>query len=296
VAFEFVSMVVWPVRDVATTLSNFSQTMASIDRLNLILKQPLEDIDSGERPIIKGGISIKNMSFHYDDTDEVLLKNISLDIKPGETIAIMGKTGSGKSTLSHLLTRLYDYTSGSISIDGYELKSIAKHYIRHQIATVLQEPFLFSKSIINNLKIANKNASMEDIQNAAKIADIHHNIMSFKEGYDTRVGEKGVTLSGGQKQRLAIARTIINQAPILVFDDSLSAVDTETDINIRTALKKRQSTSTTLIITHRVATAKDADKIVVLDHGTIAQLGTHEQLIQQEGLYKRIFDIQTRMV
>jgi ATP-binding cassette subfamily B protein len=289
-------MVVWPVRDVATTLSNFSQTMASIDRLNLILKQPLEDIDSGARPSIKGAISFKDMSFHYDDTDEAILNQINLDIQAGETIAIMGKTGSGKSTLSHLLTRLYDYTSGSITIDGIELNTIAKSYVRHQIATVLQEPFLFSKSIINNLKIANKNASTEDIQNAAKIADIHHNILSFKEGYETRVGEKGVTLSGGQKQRLAIARTIINQAPILVFDDSLSAVDTETDINIRTALKKRQASSTTLIITHRVATAKDADRIIVLDHGRIAQLGTHEQLLKQDGLYRRIYDIQTRMV
>jgi ATP-binding cassette subfamily B protein len=296
VAFEFVSMVVWPVRDVATTLSNFSQTMASIDRLNLILKQPLEDIDSGARPSIKGAISFKDMSFHYDDTDEAILNQINLDIQAGETIAIMGKTGSGKSTLSHLLTRLYDYTSGSITIDGIELNTIAKSYVRHQIATVLQEPFLFSKSIINNLKIANKNASTEDIQNAAKIADIHHNILSFKEGYETRVGEKGVTLSGGQKQRLAIARTIINQAPILVFDDSLSAVDTETDINIRTALKKRQASSTTLIITHRVATAKDADRIIVLDQGRIAQLGTHEQLLKQDGLYRRIYDIQTRMV
>lgn len=296
VAFEYVSMVVWPVRDVATTLSDLSQTIASIDRLNLILQQPLEDIESGDRPTIQGRITFDHMNFHYDDTDEVLLKDITLDIKPGETIAIMGKTGSGKSTLSHLLTRLYDYTSGSIKIDGHELKTIAKGYIRQKIATVLQEPFLFSKSIINNLKMANQSATLEDIQKATMVADIHGSIVGFKEGYDTRVGEKGVTLSGGQKQRLAIARTIINKAPILVFDDSLSAVDTETDINIRTALKKRQEQSTTLIITHRVATAKDADRIIVLEKGRIAQMGTHETLLKQDGLYKRIYDIQTRMV
>jgi len=296
VAFEFVSMVVWPVRDVAMTLSNLARAVAAMDRINVILHQPLEDIESGLRPDIKGAISLKDMSFHYDDGDEVVLNNISLDIKAGETIAIMGKTGSGKSTLSHLLTRLYDYTSGSVKIDGVELKDISKEHIRQKIATVLQEPFLFSKTIINNLKIANRKASTEDIYRAAQIADIHQNILSFKDGYETKVGEKGVTLSGGQKQRLAIARTIINRAPILVFDDSLSAVDTETDIHIRSALKARQRDTTTLIITHRVATAKDADRIVVLEDGRISQLGTHEELLKQEGLYRRIYDIQTRMV
>jgi ATP-binding cassette subfamily B protein len=296
VAFEFVSMIVWPVRDVAMTLSNLARAMAAMDRVNEILHQPLEDIESGLRPDIKGAIDIKDMSFHYDDGDETILEKISLSVRAGETVAIMGKTGSGKSTLSHLLTRLYDYTSGSIKIDGVELKSISKEHIRREIATVLQEPFLFSKTIINNLKIANRKASLEEIYRAAQIADIHQNILSFKEGYETKVGEKGVTLSGGQKQRLAIARTIINQAPILVFDDSLSAVDTETDIHIRTALKNRQSNTTTLIITHRVATAKDADRIVVLEDGHIAQLGTHEQLLNTEGLYRRIYDIQTRMV
>ena len=296
VALQFVGQVVWPVRDVAMTLSNLAQAMASIDRLNTILNQPLEDIESGVRPVIHGAIEFNNMSFNYDDSDEVVIKNFSLVIKPGETIAIMGKTGSGKSTISHLLTRLYDYSSGSVMVDGVELKTIAKEHIRRQIATVLQEPFLFSKTIINNLKIANSNATAEDIQKAAQIADIHKSIINFKDGYDTRVGEKGVTLSGGQKQRLVIARTIISKAPILVFDDSLSAVDTETDMNIRAALKHRQEQSTTLIITHRVATAKDADKIVVLDQGKIAEVGTHDQLIKQSGLYKRIFEIQTRMV
>jgi ATP-binding cassette, subfamily B, bacterial len=296
VSFQFVSLIVHPIRNVAITLSNLARAVASMDRINIILKEPLEDIESGLRPVIKGQIEFKNMSFHYDDGDETILKNISLSIKPGETIAIMGKTGAGKSTLSHLLTRLYDYTDGSVKIDGYELKDISKEHIRRNIATVLQEPFLFSKTIINNLKIANKNASMDEIYQAAKIADIHNSIIEFKDGYETKVGEKGVTLSGGQKQRLAIARTIVNKAPILVFDDSLSAVDTETDINIRSALKSRQKDSTTLIITHRVATAKDADRIIILDDGVIIQCGSHNELVKQDGLYKRIYDIQTRMV
>jgi ATP-binding cassette, subfamily B, bacterial len=296
IALQFVTMVVWPVRNVAMTLSTLAQAVASIDRLNVILNQPLEDIESGDRPEVNGQIVFDNMSFNYDDSDEVVLKNISFTVNHGETVAIMGKTGSGKSTISHLLTRLYDYTSGSIKIDGHELKVISKEHIRRQIATVLQEPFLFSKTIINNLKIANRNASIEDIQQAAQIADIHQSIINFKDGYETKVGEKGVTLSGGQKQRLVIARTIISKAPILVFDDSLSAVDTETDINIRTALKKRQKQSSTLIITHRVATAKDADKIIVLEAGKIVQMGHHSELIKEEGLYRRIYDIQTRMV
>lgn len=296
VAFQFVSLVVWPIRDVAMTLSNLAQATAAMDRINLILHEALEDIETGVRPPVKGEIVFDKMQFHYDDDDEVILKDISLTIARGETVAIMGKTGAGKSTLSHLLTRLYDYTGGSIKIDGVELNTISKEHIRRQIATVLQEPFLFSKTIINNLKIANQNASIEEIYKAAQIASIHDNILQFQKGYDTPVGEKGVTLSGGQKQRLAIARTIISQAPILVFDDSLSAVDTETDIQIRRQLKARQHDSTTLIITHRVATAKDADRIVILEDGKIIQVGTHQQLIQVDGLYKRIYEIQTRMV
>ncbi|MCH3976512.1 MAG: ABC transporter ATP-binding protein/permease [Bacilli bacterium] len=211
-------------------------------------------------------------------------------------IAVMGKTGSGKSTFVNLLTRLYDYTEGHILLDGVELKDIQKEYLRRNIASVLQEPFLFSKTIINNLKMANKNASEKEILRATTIADIHNTILSFEQGYDTPVGEKGVTLSGGQKQRLAIARTIINDVPILIFDDSLSAVDTETDLNIRSALKSRAKNTTTVIVTHRVATAKDADRIIVFENGTITQCGTHDELVNKDGLYKRVYDIQTRII
>lgn len=296
VAVSYTGMIVWPVRNFATILSDLARAVVSVDRIRLIMDIPLEDIDSGLTPEIKGHIVLKNAGFHYEDDDEIILKNLNLEIKPGETIAIMGKTGSGKSTLAHILSRLHEYTEGSITIDGVELNQIQKKHLRSNIATVLQEPFLFSRSILNNLKIAKKSATEQEIHRATTIADIHNTIISFEKGYDTPVGEKGVTLSGGQKQRLAIARTIINEVPILIFDDSLSAVDTETDINIRTALKTRAENTTTLIITHRVATAKDADRIIVLENGSIAAIGTHEELINIPGLYQRVYEIQSRIL
>lgn len=293
----YVSQIVWPVRSVASILSNLAKAVASMDRMNIIYNQPLEDLDSGDKPELKGAIEFKNVSFKYDDGEELILKNINLTIKSGQTVAIMGKTGAGKSTFAHLLSRLHDVNEGHILIDGHDIQSINRQHLRKSVATVLQEPFLFSKTIISNLRIANEKASEEAIFKAAQIAHIHDSILTFKNGYDTAVGEHGVTLSGGQKQRLAIARTIINQAPILIFDDSLSAVDTETDIQIRSALKMREKDShtTTLIVTHRVATAKDADFIIVLDKGNISQIGTHDELINQEGLYHRIYEIQSRM-
>lgn len=293
----YVSQIVWPVRSVASILSNLAKAVASMDRMNIIYNQPLEDLDSGDKPELKGAIEFKNVSFKYDDGEELILKNINLTIKSGQTVAIMGKTGAGKSTFAHLLSRLHDVNEGHILIDGHDIQSINRQHLRKNVATVLQEPFLFSKTIISNLRIANEKASEEAIFKAAQIAHIHDSILTFKNGYDTAVGEHGVTLSGGQKQRLAIARTIINQAPILIFDDSLSAVDTETDIQIRSALKMREKDShtTTLIVTHRVATAKDADFIIVLDKGNISQIGTHDELINQEGLYHRIYEIQSRM-
>ncbi|MDD2398429.1 MAG: ABC transporter ATP-binding protein [Bacilli bacterium] len=296
VAVSYTGMIVWPVRQFAQILSNLARAVVSVDRIRLILGIPIEDIDSGETPEIHGHIVFKDAKFHYEDDDEAVIHDFNLDISPGETIAIMGKTGSGKSTLAHILSRLYEYTEGSITIDGVELKNIQKKHLRSHIATVLQEPFLFSRTILNNLKIANKKATENEIIRATSIADIHQTIVGFEKGYDTPVGEKGVTLSGGQKQRLAIARTIINEVPILIFDDSLSAVDTETDINIRSALKKRAQNTTTLIITHRVSTAKDANRIIVLEDGRISQIGNHDELINQDGLYRRIYDIQTRII
>ncbi len=296
-AVAYVSQIVWPVRRVASILSNLAKAIASMDRLNLIFNQPLEDLESGISPDLQGAIKFENVTFKYEDGDELILQNINLDIKSGQTVAIMGKTGAGKSTFAHLLSRLHDVKDGHIYIDGIDIKDINRQHLRKNVATVLQEPFLFSKTIISNLKIGNEKISEEDIFKATQIAHIHESIINFKQGYDTPVGEHGVTLSGGQKQRLAIARTIMNKAPILIFDDSLSAVDTETDIQIRQALKDREKDhdTTTLIVTHRVATAKDADFIIVLDQGHITQMGTHHELIEQDGLYSRINEIQSRM-
>lgn len=295
-SFLFVNMMVWPLREVATSLSNMGQYIASSDRIRLILESPLEDTTSGLTPAIKGGIVFDHVGFKYEDATAEVIHDVSFEIKPGQTVAIMGKTGSGKSTLSLLLTRLYDYTSGHLTLDGVELKDIQKAYLRRNIVPVLQDPFLFSKSISQNILMANKKASKEEVMRAARIAAIHDTIVNFKDGYDTAVGEKGMSLSGGQKQRVAIARTIISNAPVLIFDDSLSAVDTETDLAIRQNLKELEKGTTTLIITHRVSTAKDADLIVVLEDGRVSEIGTHEQLLAQPGLYQRIATIQGKMV
>jgi ATP-binding cassette subfamily B protein len=210
-------------------------------------------------------------------------------------VAIMGKTGSGKSTIANLLTRLLDYQEGSILINGIELKEIKKRYIRKQIGLVLQDPFLFSKTIYENIAIANYNAKPEKVYRAAKIAAIDKDISAFEKGYNTLVGEKGTTLSGGQKQRVAIARMLIDEKPILIFDDSLSAVDTQTDLMIRSALQNRENKTTTIIITHRITTAKQADKIIVLENGKVSQIGTHESLVKEEGLYQKLWDIQGQL-
>lgn len=295
VSTSYVSMIVWPIRDVATTLSNFARVLAALDRIHLIINQQIEDIETGLKPKITGNIEFRNVSFKFDDDEKNTLSNISFKVKKGQTVAIMGKTGSGKSTLVLLLTRLYDLTSGEILIDGINIKDISKKYLRQNISLVLQEPFLFSKSVISNIKITNERLSKEEVINATKIAAIHENILALEKGYHTQVGEKGVSLSGGQKQRVAIARSLVNKTPILIFDDSLSAVDTETDIKIRSQLKARMKDTTTFIITHRVATAKDADVIIVLENNTISEIGNYQQLINQDGLFKRINDIQSKM-
>ena len=295
VSFTFVNLMVWPVRDVATVLSNLARAKASLDRIYLILDEPLEDTESGLTPPIHGNIKFENVSFFFCDSNQAAIDNVSFEVKEGQTVAIMGKTGSGKSTLAYLLTRLYDYTSGHIYVDGIELKDIKKSYLRKNVSIVLQDPFLFSKSIKDNIKIARQNADEKEIFLATSISQIHSNILQFPNGYNTPVGEKGTTLSGGQKQRVAIARTLLSHAPVFIFDDSLSALDTETDYNIRKALKEKADRSTTFIITHRIATAKDADLILVLENGKISEMGKHEELIKKEGLYKRIYEIQTKM-
>lgn len=296
VSFTFTNMMVWPIRDLATILSNLARASASLERISMILEEPIEDLYSGTTPEIKGEVEFKNVSYMFCDSKEPVLQNISFKVKPGQTVAIMGKTGCGKTTLIYLLTRLYDCSSGEILLDGHNIKEIQKHYLRREISTVLQDPFLFSKTIEDNIKIAKPDANQKDIEYATRISHIHDNIIQFKDGYKTAVGERGMTLSGGQKQRVAIARSLITEAPVVVFDDSLSAVDTETDFEIRKSLKEAKHKSTTFIITHRISTAKDADLIIVLEDGKISEIGKHDDLINKEGLYKRIYEIQTKMV
>ena len=292
VFITYEGMLLWPVRQMGRILTDMGKSIVAVSRIEEILHEPIEIAEENhEKPNIYGNVSFKDVCFEYE-SEKPILKGISFDVKVGETIAILGPTGSGKSSLVHLLPRLYDYNMGSIKIDGIELKDIDKKWIRKNVGLVLQEPFLFAKTVKDNIKIANSKIEDRKVYEAAEIASIHEDILSFDKGYDTPVGERGVSLSGGQKQRIAIARTIINECPIVVFDDSLSAVDTETDVAIREALNNRKNKSTTFIISHRISTVKEADKIIVLDKGRIVQKGTHESLIKEEGLYKRVYNIQ----
>jgi len=230
--------------------------------------------------------------FSYEP-EKPVLKGVSLKIAAGETVAFLGATGSGKSSLVHLLPRLYDYQKGSIKIDGRELRELDKHYIRQNIGIVLQEPFLFSRSIEENIGVTEHDCDLDNIVRVAEQAAVHEVINEFDNGYQTMVGERGVTLSGGQKQRIAMARTLMQESPILIFDDSLSAVDTETDREIRKRLLKRQNKGTTIIISHRLTTISEADRIFVLEDGVITQIGKHADLIAQSGIYQRIWQIQS---
>ncbi len=284
------------IRNMGRILSDFGKVMVSCKRLIEVLDEKAEDLESGLTPDLNGDIIFDRVCFKYDDSDEYILDDINLDIKKGETVAIVGPTGCGKSSLIHLLDRLYDCTSGKITINGYDVNDIAKGYLRKNVGVVLQESFLYSKTIYDNIKTSNVDLDYKAIEKACKIASVDEVIKEFDNGYKTIVGEKGVTLSGGQKQRIAIARTIVNNTPILVFDDSLSAVDAKTDSEIRNSLRVFGKASTMIIITQRIASAKDADKIVVLEDGKITSVGKHADLIKKDGLYKRIYDIQNMNV
>lgn len=285
-------MLLWPIRQMGRIIADMGKALVAVERIQNILDEPREImIESGKEPIIKGNIKFENVSFEYEKGKPVL-KNISFEVKEGQTIAILGPTGSGKSTLVYLMARLYDYQKGSIKVDGYELKTIDKRWIRQKIGIVLQEPFLFAKSIRENIKLAKTGSSDEEVFQVANIASIHNTILDFDQGYDTMVGERGVSLSGGQKQRVAIARTLITESPVVVFDDSLSAVDTETDNEIRMALKERKNKATTFIISHRITTLSEADCIIVLEKGKITEMGNHTELMKKQGLYRRVWEIQ----
>ncbi len=283
-------------RQLGRILSDFGKLTVSIDRLDDLLAQEAEDIEKGDRPDLKGDIVFSHVDFGYEDDDRQVLRDINITIKENETVAIIGPTGSGKSTLVALLARLYEPKNGTISINGHDIKNISKEYLRNNIGIVLQEPFLFSRSIMDNLRIVDESVLDEEVFKATKMAAVHDVISEFDKGYRTLVGEKGVTLSGGQKQRVAIARTLLKKAPIVIFDDSLSAVDTETDAEIRRAIRSFQGAMTCIIITQRTTSAKDCDHIIVIEEGRITQYGNHASLTKEEGLYKRIDEIQSKML
>ena len=292
---SYIGMLIQPVRQLGRILGNIGKACVSVDRIEEIFREEPEQLfPSDEKPEIKGDIVFDSVSFAYPGAENTpALDNVSFTIKRGKTAAILGPTGSGKSSLVHLLDRLYDYTSGSITIDGIELRSIDKGWIRSQIGLILQEPFLYAKTIMENIKLAVPDTSDSAARRYARIAALDGEIGYFADGYSTVVGERGVSLSGGQKQRLAIARVLIKDSPILIFDDSLSAVDMETDAAIRAALKNENKHKTVIIISHRIATVKDADTIIVLEKGKITEQGTHRELLEKDGLYKRIYDIQS---
>ena len=297
----YAGLVVWiifPMRNLGRLIVQMSTGIVSYNRIVEIIKQEREPLDDGDTlpaEKIEGNISFQDVSFEYEKGSEVL-HNISFECKTGQSIALLGSTGSGKSTMVNLLPRFYDYSSGSILLDGIELRRISRRFLRSQIGIVEQEPFLFSRSIAENITYGvGRHVSQEEIERAARAAAVHDVILSFPKGYNTLVGEKGVTLSGGQKQRVTIARTLLKDPRILILDDSTSSVDTETEAEIREALQNLMRNRTTFIIAHRIQSIMTADLILVLDKGQVIQSGTHETLVTQEGMYRDIFDIQTRI-
>lgn len=285
-------MVIWPIRGLGRIISNYGKAIVAANRIEHVLNEKIEYVNNGSlKPNISGKIRFENVSFKFDDSNNELLKNITFTIEAGQTIAIVGKTGCGKTTICNLLNRFLNYNSGAIYLDDTLITDIEKHYLRKKVKMVLQDPFLFTKTVYENIAITDDNFNNNDVLGAAKLAYVDEEINHFEKGYRTIVGEKGTTLSGGQKQRIAIARMLISPSPIIIFDDSLSALDTKTDYLIRKALKNK-SKRTMIIITHRITTAKEADKILVLNNGQIEDFATHEELINKPGLYQELWQIQ----
>lgn len=297
IAFNsYIGLLVWPIMAIGWVINIFQRGIASMERLNSIFDEKPEIVDI-ENPLelrnIKGDIEYKNASFKYPGASNYALKNINIKVKSGDTLAIIGRTGSGKTTLVNLLTRLYDIDEGNILVDGNDIKNISLTALRENIGYVPQESFLFSTTLSENIGFSfEEKAEKERIIEAAKLSELYNNVIEFPEGFNTILGERGVTLSGGQKQRTSIARAIIKNPGILILDDSLSAVDTQTEEKILENLKEIMKSRTTIIISHRISTIKNADEIIVLDNGEIVERGKHEELVEISGIYKNIYEKQ----
>lgn len=290
---------IWPIRNLGRLIVQTSTGLVSYSRLMEITKQTREALVEGLQPEfpVRGELVFDNVSFMYSDGETDVLTNVSFHVSPGQSVALLGSTGSGKTSLVNLLPRFHEYTGGNILLDGIELSEYSREYIRMQVGIVEQEPFLFSRSIRENITYGvGRNVSDEEVFEAAQAAAIHDVILTFPDGYKTLVGEKGVTLSGGQKQRVTIARTLLKNPRILILDDSTSSVDTETEAEIRTALNRLMENRTTFIIAHRIQSVMSADLIIVLDRGEVVQMGSHDELLKDpKGMYRRVFNIQTRI-
>jgi ATP-binding cassette subfamily B protein len=300
----YLNMLLWPVRQLGRILTDLGKAQVALGRLREILGQnPEPDTVAKDfpgtaptppPPTLAGAIEVRDLAFTHSG-DIAALNGISFSVPPGETLAILGPSGAGKSTLIHLLLRLYDYDAGSIRVDGFELASLPRKWVRSQISVVMQEPFLYSKTLRENIRLGRAGAPDDAIFEAARVASIHETIAGFPAGYDTLIGERGITLSGGQRQRVALARALLREPPILILDDALSAVDSETEALILEALRRRRGRHTTLVIAHRLSTLAQADRVIVLDHGRIIQSGSHAELSRQDGLYRRLWQIQTSL-
>jgi len=289
----YINMLTWPIASLGWVSTMIQEADSSQKRINEFLnEEPSIQSNTEEKHKLEGKIEFKNVHFIYEDTKIHALNNVSFTIEKGESVAFLGKTGSGKSTILQLISRLYDVSSGKILIDGIDIKDWNVENLRDQIAVVPQDAFLFSDTIKNNIQFGKENATQEEIEHYAKIADVHKNIIRFDKRYDTILGERGITLSGGQKQRVSIARALIKDAPVLLLDDCLSAVDTETEERILNNLKDISAKKTTIIVTHRVSSAKNADKIIILNDGEIIEQGSHNQLIAQNGYYTNLYNKQ----
>lgn len=292
----YAGMYIWPIRQMGRVLTDTGKSMVAIGRIQEILDAPRESEPA--RPTVlpirkERRIAFEDVSFTHGERP--ILQNISFVIEPGQTVALLGPSGSGKTTIVSLLLRLFDPTDGRILIDGLDLSTLSRKSARQQFGVVLQEPFLYGKTLTENIRLGRGTAPVEDVVEAAQMSHVHESIERFEKKYDTLIGERGVTLSGGQRQRVAIARALLRDAPVLILDDALSAVDTHTESRILDALKRRRGEQTTLLIAHRLSTLMHADRIIVLDHGRIVQSGTHQSLVEADGMYRRLWQIQTAL-